>query len=237
MRIVFRCHPSVIDLLPRPIRAQAGLPDWMKTMPQTAFSDETGSVVQTARQCLPFVDAMTVGYLMPLAADLHVEDGRIRWDDEVLSRLPTNEPRSPLGWHPLAQVTGTPMADLGSPIVKFLNPWSIETDQGWWTFVTHPVNRPAAPFHTLSGFVATDRFKDMPIHFPALWTDPGFRGVIPRGTPVAQCIPVRREPEEMAIESFDEVVLARHQEGMRNLRRKTPKVRQHLYRKNFRKPS
>lgn len=235
MKVAFRCHPSVVDVLPRPIRAAAGLPDWMKAMPQTVFSEETGAVLQTVRQCLPFVDAMTAGYLMPLAADLHVEDGRIRWEDDALSKLPTSEPRSPLGWHPLAQVTGTPMADLGKPVIKFVNPWSIETDPGWWTFVTHPVNRPTTPFHTLAGFVATDRFKDTPIHFPALWIDAGFRGVIPRGTPIAQCIPVRREIEEMTIEAFDDEGLERHEEGLRNLGRANPKIRQHLYRKNFRK--
>ena len=35
-----------------------------------------------------------------------------------------------------------------------------------------------------------DRFNDVGINFPALWTDADFAGVLPKGTPVAHCIPV-----------------------------------------------
>jgi hypothetical protein len=41
--------------------------------------------------------------------------------------------------------------------------------------------------------VDTDVFPDNLINFPARWHDAGFSGVLPKGTPVAQCIPVKRE--------------------------------------------
>ena len=31
------------------------------------------------------------------------------------------------------------------------------------------------------------------MNFPARWRDPDFNGVLPKGTPVAQCLPVKRE--------------------------------------------
>jgi hypothetical protein len=31
------------------------------------------------------------------------------------------------------------------------------------------------------------------LNFPARWHDPDFNGVLPKGTPVAQCLPVKRE--------------------------------------------
>ena len=31
------------------------------------------------------------------------------------------------------------------------------------------------------------------MNFPAHWHDTGFNGVLPKGTPVAQCLPVKRE--------------------------------------------
>jgi hypothetical protein len=31
------------------------------------------------------------------------------------------------------------------------------------------------------------------VHFPAHWHDVNFSGVLPKGTPIAQCVPVRRE--------------------------------------------
>jgi hypothetical protein len=38
MTITFRCPPELEPILPRPIPAVLGLPDWFKTMPQRAFS-------------------------------------------------------------------------------------------------------------------------------------------------------------------------------------------------------
>lgn len=39
MRIVFRCDPALIDRIPRPIPARRALPDWLREMPASAFSD------------------------------------------------------------------------------------------------------------------------------------------------------------------------------------------------------
>ena len=49
-----------------------------------------------------------------------------------------------------------------------------------------------------SSFKRCDRFSQVGIFFPALWTEPDFVGVLPRGTPVAQCIPLRREEPKLA---------------------------------------
>jgi len=58
---------------------------------------------------------------------------------------------------------------------------------------THPFNRFDLPFTTLTGLVDCDRYHDNWIHFPAHWHDIDFSGVLPKGTPVAQCVPVRRD--------------------------------------------
>ena len=58
---------------------------------------------------------------------------------------------------------------------------------------THPINRSDLPFTTLTGLVDCDTFRHTPIHFPARWNDANFNGVLPKGTPVAQCLPVKRE--------------------------------------------
>jgi len=59
--------------------------------------------------------------------------------------------------------------------------------------------------------VDSDRFNAVGVLFPAVWTDPKFDGVLPAGTPVAQCFPVSRATlsfsfEEMSpehIEAYD----------------------------------
>ncbi|HLI14284.1 MAG TPA: hypothetical protein VKY65_22030 [Alphaproteobacteria bacterium] len=52
---------------------------------------------------------------------------------------------------------------------------------------------PPSPHLTLSGLVDADRYTDNFTNFPAMWRDDDFAGVLPKGTPVAQCIPVKRE--------------------------------------------
>jgi hypothetical protein len=68
----------------------------------------------------------------------------------------------------------------------------------------HPINRLDLPFRLLTGLVDSDRFSQVGIFFPALWTEPGFVGVLPRGTPVAQCIPLRREEPELDFRTLTE---------------------------------
>jgi hypothetical protein len=90
-------------------------------------------------------------------------------------------------------VVGTPFFDEDSFLIKFINFWTIELPPGYSLFVTHPVNRQDLPFHTLTGLVDADRFKHNFIHFPAQWRDPNFSGMLPKGTPVAQCLPFKRD--------------------------------------------
>src|SRR5215475_10268645 len=66
--IAFRCPPELEPVLPRPIPAVLGLPDWFKAMPQKAINSVTQGEQFTVKKCPPFIDAMTYGFLMPLVA-------------------------------------------------------------------------------------------------------------------------------------------------------------------------
>ena len=68
MRVTFRCDPALVDHLPRPVPARAALPDWLRAMPATAYSDLHGGEVRTVKQCPPLVDAMAHGFVIPLPA-------------------------------------------------------------------------------------------------------------------------------------------------------------------------
>ena len=191
--ITFRCPPELEAILPRPIPAVSGLPDWFKAMPTTAFSEVMQTERMTVKKCPPFIDAMTFGFLIPLVTDLHIENETFTWNLDFPSGAITSYARSPLDFHDTSQVTGTPLFDGDSFILKFNNFWTIETPPGYSLLVTHPVNRYDLPFTTLTGLVDTDLYKDSFINFPAQWRNPKFQGVLPRGTPVAQCLPVKRE--------------------------------------------
>ena len=186
----------------RPVPARAALPEWLRAMPRTAFSDLHGQEVRTVKQCPPFVDAMSHGFVIPLPCDVSVRDGVLSWDWDHPVLTVEAHPRSPVSFHVPAQVSGTPYYDADVAIVKFNSFWTIELEPGHSLFATHPVNRADLPFRLLTGVVDSDRFTDVGILFPAIWTDLNFEGVLPRGTPIAQCFPIVREALSLQFQAF-----------------------------------
>lgn len=211
MRIIFRCDPELEDRLPKPIAAREALPGWLNAMPRSALSPLHGSDIRTVKHCPPFLDAMTYGFVMPLPCDIVVKDGVFSWDWDCPEPATGAHPRSPLSFHVAEQVAGTPLQVPGQVIVKFNSFWTIELEPGWSLFATHPVNRDDLPFRLISGLVDADRFNDVGILFPAVWSDPGFAGMLPRGTPVAQCFAVRREAPVLVHEVFTHADIERYE--------------------------
>ena len=203
MRIIFRCDPALADALPPPVLARSALPDWLRQMPAKAHSEIHGREIRTVKQCPPFVDAMAYGFMILLPCDVSVDRGAFSWNWDVAKPATDQHPRAPLSFHVAGQFPGAPFARDGEAAIKFNSFWTIELDEGWSLFATHPVNRDDLPFRLITGLVDADRFHDGGINFPAIWTAPDFTGVLPKGTPVAQCFAVPRVAHELAIEPFD----------------------------------
>lgn len=203
MRVVFRCDPALFGALPRPHAAAGSLPGWLRAMPRTAPSDLHPEPVRTVKQCPPFVDAMTHGFVIPLPCDVVVQGGTLSWDWDVPPLAAAHHPRAPVSFHAAAQLAGTPFQAGEQVAVKFNSFWTVTLEPGWSLFCTHPVNRADLPFRLLSGLVDADRFNAVGLLFPAVWLDPAFEGTLPRGMPVAQCFPVPRVPLELMHEPFD----------------------------------
>ncbi len=204
MNVTFRCDPALLGLIPRPVPARQALPDWLRSMPTTAFSALHGAEVRTVKQCPPFVDGMAHGFVMTLPCDVTVEEGHFSWNWELPSLSERMHPRAPLSFHVPAQVTGSPLNPGNHTVIKFNSFWTIELDPGYSLFATHPANREDLPFRTLTGLVDADRFNSVGILFPAIWVDASFHGTLPAGTPVAQCFPVAREELTLSYEGFSQ---------------------------------
>jgi hypothetical protein len=229
LTLKFRCPAELEGRLPPPVPANQGVPDWLKAMPAKAYSTINLRDEETVKRCPPFVDAITCGFLLPLMCDLRIDNGEITWDNEIPPGGELDFPRSPIGFHDPGQVSGSPLFDAERFLMKFHNLWSIEAPEGYAVFFTHPVNRFDLPFTTLSGLVDCDRYTDSWIHFPAHWHDRNFSGVLPKGTPIAQCIPVKRESWIAQTSSFT-AEEARRVHEFRNAIRREPD----LYRKKIR---
>jgi hypothetical protein len=227
--LTFRCPKELEGLLPPPTPAAQGLPDWLKAMPATAFNAVVGGEDDTVKRCPPFVDAMTTGFLIPLICDVRVENGEFSWDLDLPPGGSVSFPRSPIGLHDAGQVTGTPLFDADRFLIKFHNLWTIEAPEGYALLFTHPANRFDLPFTTLTGLVDCDRYSDAWIHFPAHWHDAGFSGVLPKGTPVAQCFPIRREPWAARTTTLSDEGAGRVQDVLGDIGREKG-----VYRKRFR---
>ena len=204
MRMIFRCDPALADHLPRPVAARTALPDWLRAMPAKAHSEIHGREIRTVKQCPPFVDAMAYGVMILLPCDLAVDRGAFSWDWDIPGPATAGHPRAPLSFHVAAQLADAPFAMRTQAAIKFNSFWTIELEAGWSLFATHPVNRDDLPFRLVSGLVDADRFHDGGINFPAVWTQPEFSGVVPKGTPVAQCFAVPRAAPQLVFETFDE---------------------------------
>jgi hypothetical protein len=204
MRMIFRCDPALADYLPRPVPARTALPDWLRAMPAKAHSEIHGREIRTVKQCPPFVDAMAYGVVILLPCDLAVDRGAFSWDWDIPEPATAGHPRAPLSFHVAAQLADAPFAMGTQAAIKFNSFWTIELEAGWSLFATHPVNRDDLPFRLVSGLVDADRFHDGGINFPAIWTQPEFSGVVPKGTPVAQCFAVPRAAPQLVFETFDE---------------------------------
>lgn len=229
MTLTFRCPKELDGMLPPPTPAAQGLPGWVRSMPAQAFSAVSGGPDDTVKRCPPFIDAMTCGFLIPLFCDVTVEDGEFSWDCDLPFGDGVSFARSPIGFHDASQVVGTPLFDQDRFLIKFHNLWTIEAPEGYSLLFTHPANRFDLPFTTLTGLVDCDLFHDAWINFPAHWHDTGFRGVLPKGTPIAQCFPIKRERWESRTASLTDGETQAAHALLGDIRRESG-----VYRKRFR---
>lgn len=176
----------------------------------TASASLAGADVRTVKHCPPFIDAMQAGILFPLATDVVMEDGELSWDWNLPPHPESRMTRSPVGVHVPEQAAGMPGAGPTTFVVKFTNFWTVTLPEGWSMLFTHPLNRLDLPFRTLSGMVSADQWTAGFVHFPAIWTDHGFEGVIDAGTPVAQAFPVPRESLDIGFGVMNETELGAH---------------------------
>lgn len=186
-RIEFRCAPEDKGVIAEPVPAKNVLPEWFRRLPAVDKEHLSASNnALTIKRCMPFLDALQTGWILPLAATvrLEVRDGgqtvNAGWEfDKVM-----------VSNHHAFQVTGNPLAP--RPPCKFHNHWTIRTPPGWSCLFVPPLNRPEPVFECLAGVVDTDTYPTH-IHFPFFATMEEGVHTIAKGTPLVQVIPFRRD--------------------------------------------
>jgi hypothetical protein len=210
-KITFIPDTSLVQELygvPKP--AKKYIPEWYLQTPKFYQKDDTtfglnlsdsSSTNSTIRNCVPFLDAITAGYIWELPLDLEFRkiDGQvqIRWrygGDKVISTHNiTQFEKMPL-----------PLPSKDPTIFKFEFLYKIKTPKGYSTLFTHPLNKHDLVFRTFSGIVDTDDYV-LSVQFPfQVHADFGDHLIIPKGTPIVQFIPFKRDDWQHEIEPFNE---------------------------------
>ena len=191
MKITFT-NTSGADL-EQPKPASRLVPDWYKNTESYVNKERKplgdGSTSATIKRCVPVFDAKTAGYIIESPADVFVSiknGGQwFEWSDFGL-----------IEFHPIEQAPEHPdKKPFAYP--KWTNPWAIATPKGYSTLFVQPFHRESV-FTILPGIVDTDQYTPS-VNFPFVINDPAFEGLIPKGTPIAQVIPFKRDSWTMEL--------------------------------------
>lgn len=184
------------------------VPEWYRSLSKFDKSNEeitlkpennlgTDGAQVSTKMCMPFFDALTAGYQYVLENDLHVdidENGKptLSWDGDVMlvDKRAIIDIVVPDGCHPIHY--GWRMN------------WYYETPPGYSVLITHPMNRHDLPFYVQSGIVESDIWG-LPV-FIAFFLKRNFRGTIPKGTPIMQIIPFKRDNWELEVVDTDKEI-------------------------------
>ncbi len=177
-------------MIAEPVPARTVQPAWFRRLPglDRAQLNATNNGL-TVKRCVPFLDALSIGWILPLAATVRLEisdGGRTvvagwEFDREMVST------------HSAHQAAGNPFEP--RPMMKFHNPWTIRTPSGWSCLFVAPLNRPGGVVEVLSGVVDTDVYVS-PVNFPFVAIAEDGVHTLRKGTPLVQVIPFARHDEQ-----------------------------------------
>lgn len=201
-------HKDAKFFIPKPEKSSKFLPTWFKQIPSHEPEHDGNKLSRfafgssrTVRGCIPFLDAMTGGYTFQLAADVEFSFDNGKFVPKWLVDYPLIELQSP------TQAMGIPSVTTQTDdIYKWISGWKINTPKGYSTLFTHPLNRHDLPFRTFSGIVDTDKYQvntEFPFQIQASSSENVI--LIPKGTPICQAIPFKRDSWKSSVQSYDEI--------------------------------
>lgn len=171
--------------------AKKCVPSWYKKIPlwknNKIINEESLTFNLTIKHCMPFLDSLTIGYMITLPYDLLVkkENGEpyLVWPIGVdhtprLRNEPATKEIIPSNHYPIEYTWNCCVA------YKF--------PKGYSALLTHPLNRNDLPFTTLSGIIDGEYVVYPHGNIP-FYIKKDFEGIIPQGTPIAQLIPFEQK--------------------------------------------
>ena len=191
---------SAQDFIPIPVPARTLVPTWYKDTPRFIDGGKKPHAMEvkspdgtpmfegnkTVKACVPYFEPFINGYLALL------------WQDLEIIRTPQGPQWRWLAFPPVMDVRdGRGMELLPIPAghrkdqFVWKTPYSVEVPPGYSILITHPINRFDLPFTTISGIHDADAL--LPSGHLPFYLREDFEGIIPKGTPLFQIIPYKRD--------------------------------------------
>tara|TARA_R110000751_G_scaffold177176_1_gene283474 strand:+ start:1393 stop:2145 length:753 start_codon:yes stop_codon:yes gene_type:complete len=198
----------------RPEPAKLNIPDWYKKLEHSLHN-------KTVKGCMPFLDTLTIGYILRMPADYSITHNVYNTDtnkkdtasETSFTQVPNsfgnklNLNKNNNQFHPIEQLGGDkcPIVHKNKnlKIHKLINPWIIKTPPGYSCLFVPPLNNSDDRFSIIPGVVDTDSFQTE-INFPMIVNGdkyPVLKSIVKRGTPYVQVIPFKREKWKMSFGS------------------------------------
>jgi hypothetical protein len=217
-------------VVPPPKPAKNYIPEWYKQSSSSAtdksFEFQASGIVKnlSLKSCMPFLDALTHGYIQETWTDIHFKSDR---NNEYILEYNYSAGPQILDCRDPKLHTGFRMPE-GYYKNEFVwkEPWVPRLPKGYSMLYTSPLNNFNLPFTPLSGIIDSDLYHHEYGGQNPFILKKDFEGTLPVGTPMYLMIPVKRESWDSAVLPFN------YEENFKRLHA----LRKHLansYKKNF----
>ena len=138
----------------------------------------------TFKKCIPLIDGLKSGYIVELRKDIIVQDNKdgefdIQWNSDDLEitvhNSASNLVEAPYGYN--------------TQVINYIWNTIIKTPKGYSCLITHPLGFNDTALRMIPAVVDTDK-EVLNFHLP-MWLKKDFIGIIKKGTPIAQIIPLK----------------------------------------------
>ena len=202
-KISFVASSSEVEKnIPMPKPAKLYIPEWYKESPSFINTDNSsytnklsfdqrGIPSSTIKTCIPFLDTFLFGYIQETWCDIFVE---YKGDELIYHYSYTPDLTDPIISHRPIEVAVKMPAPAGfnsNVLFHWSRVWNPVLPKGYSSLITHPFNRDDLPFKCVSGIIDSDKyFLNGKVGF---FIKENFTGLIPKGTPMYQIIPFKKE--------------------------------------------
>ena len=188
-KITFCCvNENLVKVWPHPKPSTRFIPEEYKKLERFRNGDLHEATVKT---CMPFLDSMTMGYIIPFDQDYVVTPTESDFDV-----VPANREPADFGFHNKGQLPKEWHKSTGANAGKFVNKWLIKTPPGYSCLFVKPMNRLEPRFEIIPGIVDTDNYINT-INFPFILHKKDEQFIIKKGEPMVQVVPFKRESWKM----------------------------------------